>query len=51
MVEGGEMRVIKNAPATSKADIWAHYGFYEQPGKHDLEKTHAVCESCHTQIK
>ncbi len=53
MAEGGEtrVRVIKNAPTTSKADIWAHFGFYEQPGKHDLEKTHPVCKSCHTQIK
>ncbi len=32
-------------------DIWAHFGFYEQSGKHDLEKTHAVCKSCHAQIK
>ncbi len=45
------MRVIKNAPTTSKVDIWAHFCFYEQPVKHDLEKTHAVCKSCHTQIK
>ncbi len=53
MVEGGETRVhvIRKAPATLKADIWAHFGFYEQPGKHDLEKTHDVCKSCHAQIK
>ncbi len=53
MAEGGKtrVRVIKNAPTTSKADIWAHFGFYEQPGKHDLKKTHAVCKSCHAQIK
>uniref|UniRef100_A0A673FQE7 Tubulin-specific chaperone D n=1 Tax=Sinocyclocheilus rhinocerous TaxID=307959 RepID=A0A673FQE7_9TELE len=33
MAEGGEtrVRVIKNAPTTLKADIWAHSGFYEQP--------------------
>uniref|UniRef100_A0A673FMT8 Tubulin-specific chaperone D n=1 Tax=Sinocyclocheilus rhinocerous TaxID=307959 RepID=A0A673FMT8_9TELE len=43
MAEGGEtrVRVIKNAPTTLKADIWAHSGFYEQPGNHNLEKTHA----------
>ncbi len=53
MAEGGEtrVRVIKNDPTTIKADIWAHFGFYEQPGKHDLEKTHAVCKSRHAQIK
>ncbi len=41
MAEGGKTRVIKNAP-TIKADIWAHFGFYEQPDKHDLEKTRCV---------
>ncbi len=35
------MQVIKNATAILKADISAHFGFYEQPGEHDLEKTHA----------
>ncbi len=53
MAEGGEtqVQIIKNAPTTSKADIWAHFGFYYQPGKHELEKTHTVCKSCHAQIK
>ncbi len=56
MVEGDEtrVRVIKNASTTLKADIWAHFSFYAQPGKHDLEKmscVHAVCKSCHAQIK
>ncbi len=51
MAEGGETRVIKKALTTLKADIWAHFVFYEQPGKHNLEKTHAVCKSCHAQIK
>ncbi len=52
MAEGGEtlVQVIKNAPTTLKADIWAHFHFYAQPGKHNLEKTHAVCKSCHAQI-
>ncbi len=49
MAEGGEtlVQVIKNAPTTLKADIWAHFHFYAQPGKHNLEKTHAVGKSCH----
>lgn len=34
-----------------KADIWAHFGFYEITGKHELDKTHAVCKVCHTKIK
>ncbi len=34
-----------------ETNIWTHFGFYEQPGKHDLEKKHAVCKSCHAQIK
>lgn len=53
MAEGGETpeRAIKNAPTTLKADIWAHFGFYQQHGKPDLDKTHAVCKSCHAKIK
>lgn len=43
--------VIKNAPSILKADIWAHFGFYEITGKHELDKTHAVCKICHTKIK
>ncbi len=52
MAEGGEtrVRVIKDAPTTFKAYIWAHFGFYEQPGKHDLQKTCCV-RSCHAQIE
>lgn len=43
--------MIKNAPSFLKADIWAHFGFYEVTGKHELDKTHAVCKVCHTKIK
>ncbi len=44
MAGGGEtqVRVIKNAPISLKADIWAHFGFYAQPGKTDLEKTRCM---------
>ncbi|XP_055068182.2 E3 SUMO-protein ligase ZBED1-like [Misgurnus anguillicaudatus] len=51
MAEGGETRVIKNAPGILKADVWAHFGFFEHAGKHELDKTHAVCKACRAQIK
>ena len=41
--------LIKNAPKAWKVDIWAHFGFYEVNGK--LDKTFAVCKTCHTKIK
>ncbi|XP_039661199.1 E3 SUMO-protein ligase ZBED1-like [Perca fluviatilis] len=44
-----DRRVIKNTPKVWKADIWAHFGFYEVDGK--LDKTYAVCKTCHTKIK
>ncbi|XP_053569082.1 zinc finger BED domain-containing protein 4-like [Bombina bombina] len=44
-------REIKNAPSILKASIWAHFGFYEHTGKHELDKTHAVCKASHTKIK
>ncbi|KAL1247684.1 hypothetical protein QQF64_023060 [Cirrhinus molitorella] len=44
-----DRRVIKNAPKAWKADIWAHFGFYEVNGK--LDKSYAVCKICHTKIK
>ncbi|XP_051806493.1 E3 SUMO-protein ligase ZBED1-like [Acanthochromis polyacanthus] len=44
-----ENRVLKDAPQTFKADIWQHFGFYEVDGK--LDKTHAVCKTCHAKIK
>lgn len=34
-----------------KAEVWAYLGFYEQAGKHELDKTHTVCIACHTKIK
>lgn len=53
MAEGGETqkRVIQNAPTILKVDVWAYFSFYEQTGKHELDKTHTVCNACHTQIK
>lgn len=39
-------RVTKTSTSTLKADIWAHFGFYELTGKHELDKTHAVCKIC-----
>ncbi|XP_053554170.1 thyroid hormone receptor alpha isoform X1 [Bombina bombina] len=52
MTEGDKKdREIKNAPSILKASIWAHFGFYEHTGKHELDKTHAVCKACHTKIK
>ncbi|KAK0142408.1 hypothetical protein N1851_019852 [Merluccius polli] len=44
-----ERRVIKNVPEAWKADIWAHFGFYKVNGK--LDKTYAVCKTCHSKIK
>ncbi|XP_053565459.1 embryonic protein UVS.2-like isoform X2 [Bombina bombina] len=52
MTEGDKKdREIKNAPSILKASIWAHFGFYEHTGKHELDMTHAVCKACHTKIK
>uniref|UniRef100_A0A3Q2TAZ2 BED-type domain-containing protein n=1 Tax=Fundulus heteroclitus TaxID=8078 RepID=A0A3Q2TAZ2_FUNHE len=53
MAEGDDrdrrVGLIKNAPKAWKADIWAHFRFYEVNGK--LDKTFAVCKTCHTKIK
>ena len=53
MAEGGENQgqVIKNAPNILKADLWAHFRFYELVGKHKLDKTSAVGKVCHTKTK
>ena len=51
MAEGEKDREIKNAPSVLRANIWAHFGFYEHTGKRELDKTHAVCKACHTKIK
>lgn len=42
---------LKIAPSILKADIWAHFGFYENTRIHKLDKTNAVCKICHTKIK
>ncbi|XP_067285697.1 E3 SUMO-protein ligase ZBED1-like [Pseudorasbora parva] len=47
--DDSDRQVIKNAPKAWKADIWAHFGFYEVDGK--LDKSYAVCKICHTKIK
>lgn len=44
-----DRRIIKNAPKAWKADIWAHFGFYEVNGT--LDTSYAVCKICHTKIK
>lgn len=55
MAEGDQKdREIKNAPSFLKANIWAHFGFYEHEqtsGKLELDKSYAVCKACHTKIK
>ena len=33
-----------------KAEIWKHFGFYQQAGKHKLDKSAAICKDCHTNI-
>ncbi|KAI4819740.1 hypothetical protein KUCAC02_004976 [Chaenocephalus aceratus] len=52
-MEGGESsaQIIKNAPCVLKADIWTHCGFYQLKGTKELDKSHAVCKVCRTQIK
>ncbi|XP_060780368.1 E3 SUMO-protein ligase ZBED1-like [Neoarius graeffei] len=47
--EDCKRQVIINAPKAWKADIWAHFGFYEVDGK--VDKTYVVCKQCHTKIK
>ncbi|XP_073450123.1 E3 SUMO-protein ligase ZBED1-like [Aquarana catesbeiana] len=55
MAEGDQKdREIKNAPSFLKANIWAHFGFYEHEqtnGKLELDKSYTVCKACHTKIK
>ncbi|KAM3876933.1 E3 SUMO-protein ligase ZBED1-like [Diretmus argenteus] len=51
MAERQDKRAVKDAPSVLKADIWAHFGFYELPGKRELDKTHAVCKICSVKIK
>lgn len=41
----------KNAPSILKADIWAHFGFYELTGKHEMDKMYTVCKICQTKIE
>ena len=43
--------MIKKAASILKADFRVHFRFYELAGKHELDKTHAVCKGCHTKIK
>ena len=42
-------KLIRPAPASLKAAIWQHFGFYEVDGK--MDKTYAVCKVCRSQIK
>ena len=42
-------KLIWPAPASLKAAIWQHFGFYEVDGK--MDKTYAVCKVCRSQIK
>ena len=42
-------KLIRPAPASLKAAIWQHFGFYEFDGK--MDKTYAVCKMCRSQIK
>ena len=42
-------RPIQSAPASLKAAIWQHFGFYEVEGK--MDKTYTVCKVCGIQIK
>nr|XP_054607202.1 E3 SUMO-protein ligase ZBED1 isoform X1 [Nothobranchius furzeri] len=37
---------IKDHPKTMKADIWSHFGFYQQSERHDLDMSYAVCKTC-----
>ena len=42
-------RLLRPAPASLKAAIWQHFGFYEVGGK--MDKTYTVCKVCGIQIK
>ena len=40
---------LRPAPASLKAPVWQHFGFYEVDGK--LDKTYTVCKECRSLIK
>lgn len=40
---------IRPAPASLKAAVWQHFGFYEVEGK--MDKTYTVCKVCGSKIK
>ena len=42
-------RRIRPAPASLKAAIWQHFGFYEIDGK--MDKTYTICKVCRSKIK
>ena len=37
---------IRPAPASFKASVWQHFGFYEVEGRRELDKSHTVCKLC-----
>ncbi|KAG1925191.1 zinc finger BED domain-containing protein [Pimephales promelas] len=49
---GSSSTPFKPAPPTSKANVWAHFGFNCKPGTNEVvDKTKVVCKHCHTVLK
>ena len=48
---GCEIVLKKRSKRFQRWDMELHFGFYQQAGEHELDKSHVICKAWHTQIK